>query len=295
MAGLVLVLCILFAGFLSDLVSRWAVEPQYSHGFVIPFMAVGLAWFRRDKLTPGTARSHAGGLLLIVIGVILHINARYFYLEPADGAGLLCCIAGIILLVWGSRLTLAVWPAILFLGFMFPLPFRMEQMLSVPLQQLGAREATWYIQTLGIPAYAHGNTIHLSEIQLGVAEACSGLRMLMVFVAMSAAAMIVCRRSRWEKVLILVSAVPIALVCNIARIVATAAAYQWAGSATADLVFHDLSGWLMMPAAMILLYLELRLLDWLLVEVRNPLARVTSSRHAPAVPSVIAAGDGRLI
>ena len=116
MAGLVLVLCILFAGFLSDLVSRWAVEPQYSHGFVIPFMAVGLAWFRRDKLTPGTARSHAGGLLLIVIGVILHINARYFYLEPADGAGLLCCIAGIILLVWGSRLTLAVWPAILFLS-----------------------------------------------------------------------------------------------------------------------------------------------------------------------------------
>lgn len=282
-----LILCTLYAGLMADLAARWAAEPQYSHGFVIPLMAVGLAWLRRHQLQPGTARSHGSGLVLIVIGVVLHVNARYFYLELADCAGLLMCIAGMILLIWGRRLMIGIWPAVLFLAFMFPLPFSMEQMLSAPLQQLGAREAVWYIQALGIPAYAHGSIIHLSEIQLGVEEACSGLRMLMVFVAISAATMIISRRTRWERILILVSAIPIALACNIARIVATAAAYQWAGAETADLVFHDLSGWLMMPAAMALLYLELRLLDWLLVEVENPLAHVTSSQQATAVPLVL--------
>ena len=286
-AGLAVVLCVLFAGLLYDLIGRWTSEPQYSHGFVIPLMAVGLAYFRRHKLTTGTGRSHGGGLLLIVAGVILHLVARYFYVELADCAGLLSCIAGIVLLVWGRRFTLAFWPAIAFLAFMFPLPFRMEQMLSVPLQLLGAQEAVWYIQALGIPAFAQGSMIHMSDVQLGVAEACSGIRMLMVFVAISAATMIISQRTRWEKLLILVSALPIALACNIARIVATAVAYQWVGSETADLIFHDLSGWLMMPAAMGLLFLELRLLDWLLVEVKNPLARVSASRQAPGIISVL--------
>lgn len=285
--GLLLAISILFADLMADLISRWSVEPQYSHGFVIPLMAVGLAYLRRHKLPQGTAQSHAAGILLIGVGVVLHVVARYFYVELADCAGLLSCIAGTILLVWGRQFTVTMWPAIVFLAFMFPLPFRMEQMLSAPLQMLGAQEAAWYIQTLGIPAYAHGSTIHLSEVQLGVAEACSGLRMLMVFVAISAATMILSQRTRWEKVLILVSSVPIAMACNITRIIATAAAYHGMGSETADLIFHDLSGWLMMPAAMVLLYLELRLLDWLLVEVKNPLAHVTASQQAPAIPNTI--------
>ncbi len=291
MLGLTVALVVLFADLLTELVSRWSTEPQYSHGFVIPLLAAGLAFHRRHQLTTGVAQTHLSGLFLTVVGVALHVVARYFYLELADCVGMLCCFTGIVLLVWGRPFTRAMWPAIAFLAFMFPLPFRMEQMLSAPLQQLGAQEATWYIQTLGIPAFAHGSSIHLSHVQLGVEEACSGLRMLMVFVAISAATMIISRRTRWEKVLILASAIPIALACNIARIVATAAAYQWASPETANLIFHDLSGWLMMPAAMILLFLELRLLDWLLVEVSHPLARVSSSQRTVPIAAVLPAGD----
>jgi hypothetical protein len=60
--------------------------------------------------------------------------------------------------------------------------------------------------------------------------------------------------------------VPIALFCNVSRIVATAVAYEFTSHKAADFIFHDLSGWLMMPLAMVLLYAELRLLDVLLVE-----------------------------
>jgi exosortase/archaeosortase family protein len=91
--------------------------------------------------------------------------------------------------------------------------------------------------------------------------------MLMVFIAISAAAVIVSDRSRWEKILIFFSAIPIALISNIVRIVATALAYEYADRETADLIFHDLSGWLMMPLAMLLLFLELKIIDLLYVEV----------------------------
>ncbi len=287
-AGLSLLLGFVFADF-----QRWSAEPQYSHGFVIPLMAVGLGIFRRHKLTSGRAKCHSAGLFLIVVGVILRLIARYLFVELADCAGLLACIAGISLLVWGRHLTLAIWPAIAFLAFMFPLPYSLEQLLSAPLQLFGASQAAWYIQAMGIPAIAQGSMIMMEDVQLCVAEACSGMRMLMVFVAISAATMIISQRTRWEKVLILFSSIPIAVACNIARIVATAAAHHWLGSETADLVFHDLSGWMMMPAAMVLLFLELRLLDWVLVKNINPQARVAASQRVPGIIPILPATSHR--
>lgn len=281
--ALVILLLMVFGGMLLEMVQRWTAEPQYSHGFVIPLMAVGLGLFRRSKITAGVARSDYTGMIFLACGVAAHLVARWFFVDLLDNVGFMSCVFGIALLVWGRRFVFAMWPAIGFLAFMFPLPYSVEQLFAAPLQVYGAEYAAWYIQMLGIPAVAQGSVIHMVDVQLGVEEACSGMRMLMVFVAISAATMILSRRTRWEKVLILVSAVPIAVACNVARIVATATAHHWMGSETADLIFHGLSGWLMMPAAMALLFLELRLLDWILVETQNPLARVPSSVRAPAV------------
>jgi exosortase len=257
----------LFRGLIGGALSRWISEPQYSHGFVIPLMAVVLGWMTRDRMLAGRARCSLTGFALLVLGVIAHLTADYLYMEAADGAAFLICICGLVLLIWGRRFFAGIWPACIFLMFMLPLPFQLERLLSDPLQVMGADVSAWCIQTCGIPAIAVGNTILMGDTQLGVADACSGLRMLMVFLAISAATVIVSRRSGWEKLLIMFSAVPIALICNVVRIVVTAIAHQTAGRAVADLVFHDMSGWLMMPLAMLLQYLELRLFDWLLVEV----------------------------
>ena len=265
-AAFLLAVGYLFWPLLAEFVQRWSNEPQYSHGFVIPLMAVGLGWFLLDRVSAGTARAHWSGLAFVVVGVILHIVGVHIYVEAADCLGLLCCITGGLLLIWGRRLVLGIWPAVLFLVFMFPLPFRIERLLSGPLQLYGAETSAWYIQMFGIPAIAQGSMILMGDLKLGVAEACSGMRMLTVFIAISAATTIISNRSAWEKAIILCSSIPIALACNIARIVATALAHTWFGSETADLIFHDLSGLLMMPSAMVLLYLLLKLLDFIIVE-----------------------------
>lgn len=256
----------LFWPLFREFVQRWSNEPQYSHGFVIPLMAVGLGWFLFDRISAGTARSSWTGIPFIAVGVVLHIVGVHIYVEAADCLGLLSCITGGLLLIWGRRFVLAVWPAILFLVFMFPLPFRVERLLSGPLQLYGADTSAWFIQMFGIPAVARGSMILMGDLKLGVAEACSGMRMLTVFIAISAATTIITNRTAWEKAVILLASIPIALMCNIARIVATALAHTWFGSETANLIFHDLSGWLMMPSAMVLLYLLLKTLDFIFVE-----------------------------
>lgn len=277
-ALLLLLLAALFRGLLVSCFSRWSTEPQYSHGFVIPLMAIGLGWLRRERVLPGIARCSSWGLPLLMAGIACHLTAVYLYVEALDGVGLLLSLQGCLLLVWGRRLFRGLWPAVAFLAFMLPLPFQLERLLSEPLQLLGAAESAWFLQTLGIPAVAQGATILMGETRLGVAEACSGLRMLMVFLAISVAAALISRRMHWERLLILLSAIPIALICNVLRIVATGVAHQYMGQQTADLIFHDLSGWLMMPMAMLLLWAELRLLDWLLIEADDRAPALCVSR-----------------
>ena len=261
-----IMIAILFHGLLLGCFNCWITERQYSHGFAIPLVALGLGWFSRHKFLHGTACSNITGLAIILVGIVGHFAAVCFNAEAVDGVSFLLTVTGATLLIWGRRAFAGLWPAVLFLGFLLPLPFQIEHALSGPLQVLGANEAAWYIQTLGIPAIAQGNTILVGDTRLGVAEAFSGLRMFMAFIAISTAAVIVSKRTVWEKLLMLMSAIPIALICNIVCIVASAVAHQSPDHPTAELVVHDLSRWLMMPLAVLLLFLELKLLDWLFVE-----------------------------
>ena len=290
-AGLVLVG--VFREMLANCVDRWTTEPQYSHGFVIPVMAVGLGWLRRENIPSGYARSSILGLGVMSLAAAAHLLATWYYVEALDAVGFLVMLKGLMLLIWGRLMLRGLWPAILFLAFMLPLPFQLERMLSEPLQVLGASESVWYIQALGIPAIAQGNTILMSETRLGVAEACSGLRMLMVFLAISVAAVLISDRTRWQKLLIVFSAIPIALISNITRIVATAVAHHYAGRSVADLIFHDVSGWLMMPFAATLLFCMLKVLDSLFIEEDTARPPIAYHRHRDdAKPSTSSLYEG---
>ena len=69
-------------------------------------------------------------------------------------------------------------PAVLYLVFMVPLPGFLGRAMSQSLQSIATQSSVFSLQLLGVPAVAQGNVIHLSDQTLGVAEACSGLRML---------------------------------------------------------------------------------------------------------------------
>jgi exosortase len=134
------------------------------------------------------------------------------------------------------------------------------------MQTLATEASTFVLQVIGKPALSEGNVILLNEIELGIVEACSGLRMLVVFFALSTAVAMIIRKPMWEKLLIAASAIPIALVSNILRIVITGLFYDAFGANFGGAFFHDLAGWLMMPLGLVFLGVELFILKRLLIE-----------------------------
>jgi exosortase len=127
--------------------------------------------------------------------------------------------------------------------------------------------ATYTLQTLGEPALAEGNVIILNGERMGVVEACSGLGMLLLFFALATGCALLVRRSLVERVLIVASAAPIAVLSNVIRITATALLLGQVNSEEAKVWIHDVTGWLMMPLALGMLGLELWVFSRSVVEV----------------------------
>jgi exosortase len=247
------------------LVEGWCYDPQYSHGFLIPPIAAALLWQRRHDLAGLTWETSGWAVpLALLAGALLALGGRYEF-PWLSAVSLLPMLAAICLAVGGRPLLRGVWPAILFLVFMVPLPGRLQGLLARPLQRMAANASTHLLQTLGFPAQADGSVILLNEVELEVVDACNGIRMLVAFVALSTAVAALLVRPWYQRLLLLSSAVPIALVCNVLRITTAGVLYETAGSSTAHFVYHDLAGWLMIPLALGFLLLELWYLDHLVV------------------------------
>ena len=194
------------------------------------------------------------------------VVGAYYFTEYLEALSLLCCLVGLAICSGGKRALYWSWPSIAFLFFMLPLPYTLEVMLAGPLRRIAVIASTYTLQTFGFPAVAEGNIILLESQPILVAEACSGLSMLLTFFAISTGLALVINRFIVDKVVIVLSALPIAIIANLIRIVATAILAETVGSEAANLVFHDLAGWLMMPLALGFLSLELVIIDKLFVQ-----------------------------
>lgn len=210
------------------------------------------------------------GSLVLACGIGLRLYGVYFGYVWHDEISIVLCVAGLCLMIGGWPMWRWAWPGILFLVFMIPLPYRISVGLAGPLQEFATMTSTFLLQTLGVPAITEGqNRILLSETEMAIVEACSGLRMLVVFFALSTAVALVMRRPIWERLLVVVSALPIALAVNIIRITVTGMLYESSSPEVREFAgafFHDFAGWLMMPVALAFLWVELKLLSGLILE-----------------------------
>jgi len=245
---------------LLELVQAWEREPDYSHGFFVGPLALFFLWLRRDRFPSGKIHPSCLGLLLIAASLVVRSLAGLWYMGGLDGWAILIWAAGAVCVLGGLRLLFWCLPSIAFLFFMVPLPHRIEHAMSYPLQQVAAKISGWLLQCLAQPALVEGNTILLGDQRLEVAAACSGLRIFIGILALACAYIIAVRRPWWEKVILLASAVPVALTANALRIVGTGLLYQHASASMAKSFSHDLAGWAMIPVAaalfaMILWYL----------------------------------------
>ncbi len=152
---------------------------------------------------------------------------------------------------------------------MVPLPFSAERMFSLPLQGIATRISTWTLQCLGQPAFAQGHVICLGEHELEVAQACSGLRILVATVALAFAYCVLIRKSWWKRIAVVLSTIPVALIANATRIVITGLLYQVVSAEAGQKFSHDVAGWIMIPLAAALFAAVLWYLDRLFPEMQE--------------------------
>lgn len=260
-----------------EMVGVWFSQADYSHGVLVPFVAAYLLYSRRAMLPPLIEWPHPWGLLPLIVGVALSTASATFNIakEFGQGIGLILALAGVVLLALGRPGLRWAWPGLAFLIFMVKLPDRIEILFTFKLRQIATDASNFLLQTMGYPSYVSGpggTVITVGDVRLGVEWACSGLSMVLTFVAMGAAfALLMSKRPIWDRVFIFAAAIPIAIISNIIRITATALIYiaadnkdntwKWLG----DTIVHDLAGWLMMPLALGFLWLILKTIDWLFV------------------------------
>jgi exosortase len=249
-----------YAGCMSWLARRWWNDPDYLHGFLVPVFAGFLLWYRRDLLRGVQTQGSRWGLALLGVCALMRWASAYYFYALLDPASLIPGLAGIVLFLGGWKTLRWAAPSIAFLVFMIPLPGFCATLMGQPLQRLATIASTYMIQTVGVPAVADGNVIFLGDSQIGVAEACNGLRNMMLFIAVCSAVALTMKRPLVEKVIVVLSAAPIAVIANLVRITVTAVLHSMSHHEMANTTYHDLAGWFMMPLAVVLLWIELAIL-----------------------------------
>jgi exosortase len=285
LAMLVIALVVSYWNMLSMVSDAWS-QPQYSHGYLVPVFTLVMLVLRREPLAPLTDRERWIGLGALLFFMAVRAYASLVRMAAIDMYTFVPALLAVLMMIGGWKLFRWAGPAVFFLVFMFPLSGKLERIFLDPLQRIAMRGGTYALETTGIETYAVQNHIYIrdaDEVQqdLTVAEACSGLNMLTIFTAMSVALVFLMPGALWEKIVIIGSAIPIAIFVNVMRILVYGVLRYFNGEA-AD-AFHDYGAApFMMPLAMGILYLEYVVLRNLVIDERNA-APVPVYGFGPAV------------
>ncbi len=255
---------------LSRVADLWA-NPQYSHGYLIPIFAGVLLYLRRERWAQPPTSEIWFGVGLMAISVLARVAGTRYVLFTIDNLSFIPCVLAVLIIVGGFKALRWGAAPVCFLAFMYPLPGFLVDNILRPLQTFATMASTYALQTLGVEAYRVGNKINLDHMELGVIDQCSGLRMLTIFIALATAiAMILTHRPMWERLVLVVSAVPIAILVNVIRITLTGLLYNLkVDSELANHIFHDWAGYIMMPIALGFLFLEMQVLSRLVIETSH--------------------------
>jgi exosortase len=237
------------------LLHQWLELPDCGHCFLAPLYSGFLLWHRRSMLRTITVRGSWWGVAFLALAALMQWVSAYRLMDSLHRFSLLPCIAGIVLFVWGWQTLRWAGPSIAFLLFMYPLTPLVFDRLSLPLQQMATTVSAFILQVVGIPAFGEGTVLVLRNCDFGIEAACCGLRATMFCLAICTGAVFVMQRNLLDKVVIVVSSVPIAILVNVVRITATGIAGELGGRNFGNW-FHDNSRALVVPIVIVLLWIE---------------------------------------
>lgn len=269
-----------YAAVLVKLSRDWWVDENYSHGLLVPFIIGYILWLQRDEFATEPARP---SVLLGGLAVAFSLFALWTGVAGAElytqRMSLVLLIAGTVVYFAGLGFLRLILVPLGLLILAIPIPAIIFNKIAFPLQLFASRCAVWSMSMLGIPVLRQGNVIELKPLnsfdtkKLEVVEACSGIRSLMTLMTLAVVfAYFTYPRSNnsggprgkfawlrsygfWRTAIIVLSAVPIAILTNATRVSGTGILSHYYGTGVADGFFHSFSGWAIYIVAFLLLFL----------------------------------------
>lgn len=277
---------------------------DWGHAYAVPFIAGYLIWRRRAELAEREARTFWPALAPMLLGIVCYV----FFTVGAMSNHMLQ--AGAIVLTIASTTLLLLGPAI-FRLLILPIAFlflastiseRLMLLVTFPMQLL-ASQGAWLLLSLLAPFFnfevlVNGNALEIltsnaKPIPLNVAEQCSGMRMVVAFIALAVAfALIACPRW-WERIAMLLLAVPVAIFMNVVRVAVLGLACL-VDPELANGQAHMLIGTLLLVPALALYMLGHWVLNRLFIDPAVEAKRREAKKHLVkrAVPATSAVTSG---
>ena len=277
--ALVSVILFTFATVLVKLSHDWWSDENYSHGLLIPFIIAYILWTQRRKFAAEQTRPSVlfGGLAvaLALFGLWTGVAGAELY---AQRMSLVLLIAGTVVYFGGFGFLRLVLVPLGLLILAIPIPAIIFNKIAFPLQLFASRVAVWSMTVVGIPVLRQGNVIELKPLnsfntqKLEVVEACSGIRSMMTLLTLAVVfAYFTYPRSGdspgppgrfgwlrsygfWRSLIIVLSAVPIAILTNAARVSGTGILSYHYGTKVAEGFFHTFEGWAIYVVAFLILF-----------------------------------------
>jgi exosortase D (VPLPA-CTERM-specific) len=256
---------------LAGLAEAWA-RPEFSHGPVIPVLSfyLFLREMRRVPPVPEPVGDRWPGvavtglaLAIALLGNLVQISDIVFY-------ALIVWVAGLVLVGFGLRRGLVFWPSVLHLVFMLPLPQFLYWKVNTSLQLVSSLIGVEIVRRAGVPVFLDGNVIDLGVYKLMVAEACSGLRYLFPIMSFTYVFAVLYRGPIWHRLVLLLLAVPVAVMMNAIRIGIIGILVDRYGIVQAEGFLHAFEGWVVFLSCIAILFGLARAMQWMVGD-RRPL------------------------
>ncbi|AKJ65103.1 exosortase A [Kiritimatiella glycovorans] len=237
--------------------ARWrdkiSFGADYSHGYLIPFVSLGVLWYKRRELFAATRRINYLGLGVVVMALAMHwLGAKMQQTRIS--------LMSLILLLWGIPFYLLGWQTAKLLIFpcaylIFCIPLNFLDTLAFPLRMFASTTSAQFLNSIGIAAVQRGSAIFsgASGFEFDVADPCSGLRSLLAMTALTAVYAYFTQKTLLKKWLLFLCSIPLAVFGNVARITTIAMMAEAFGQQVALGIYHDYSGYILFAAAIALM------------------------------------------
>jgi exosortase len=250
----------------SDIARIVQKDDEASHILLVPLVFARIAWVRRDLLKDWQSSASLWGVLIALAGVGLWLYGNISAMQIVWHFGAILTLVGAFVSIQGLQIVRRLWPAFLVLLFLMPMPGTIRHPLALFLQNVSAQLTEVVTIAMGFDVVRNGNLLIINDYPVGIAEACNGMRMVSMLILVVFAFIFSENVRSWVRILLIALAVPLAIACNIIRLVPTVIAYGYFTPEVADQI-HDWLGWVMVILSYFMLMGLLWLMRWSLLPV----------------------------